>query len=447
MSDILIRDGLVLTMNDQRDVIEPASVLIRENKIIAVGMTEYVVPKFRGGKIIDANGKIVMPGLICAHTHLYAEMLRGAPLQIDPPTDFIQNLQRIWWPLDKTLTLEAAYASTLAACYEMIQTGTTTFADTYSGPESIQGSLDAIAKAVTESGMRGILAFEVTERNSPEEGASGLEENRKFIENANQQKDALVQGMYSVHASFTVSDDLLMRTRDLANEQAALITIHTSEGLSDLYHNLNTYGKRTVERLRDTGILGSDTILAHCVHVNEDELNLIKQAGAKVAHNPQSNMLNAVGVAPVSQMVEMGIPIGLGNDGFVFDGFEVLRAAFLLQKLHHRDPRKLSPLKVLEMATIDAATCYGLQNDIGSLEVGKKADVIIINPRVRPTPLDIRTVLGYMVYAGCGREVETSIVDGQIILENNEMKTLDIVQVNRVAQAAAKSCWTKLGIK
>jgi len=434
-------------MNDQRDIIEPGSVLIRGNKIIAVGMTEYVVSEFKEGKIINANGKIVMPGLICAHTHLYAEMLRGAPLQIDPPTDFIQNLQRIWWPLDEVLTVDSAYASTLAACYEMIRTGTTTFADTYSGPESIHGSLDAIAKAVTESGMRGILAFEVTERNSPAEGANGLEENRKFIEKTNHQKDALVQGMYSVHASFTVSDDLLMRTRDLAGKQDALITIHTSEGLGDLYHNLNTYGKRTVERLRDTGILGSDTVLAHCVHVNEDELNLIKQAGAKVAHNPQSNMLNAVGVSPVSQMLEMGIPIGLGNDGFVFDGFEVIRAAFLLQKLHYRDPRKLAPLKALEMATIDAATCYNLKNDLGSLETGKKADIIIINPKVRPTPLDTRTVLGYLVFAGSGRDVETSIVDGQIILENNEMKTLNIEQVNHTAQAAAKSCWNKLGIE
>ena len=142
--------------------------------------------------------------------------------------------QRIWWPLDEVLTLEAAYASTLAACYEMIRTGTTTFADTYSGPGSIHGSLDTIAKAVIESGMRGILAFEVTERNSLAEGANGLEENRKFIEKTNQQKDALVQGMYSVHASFTVSDDLLMRTRDLADKQDALITIHTSEGLGDL---------------------------------------------------------------------------------------------------------------------------------------------------------------------------------------------------------------------
>ncbi|MFQ5822141.1 MAG: amidohydrolase family protein, partial [Candidatus Heimdallarchaeota archaeon] len=267
MSDILIRDGLVVTMNERRDIIESGSVLIQNNKITVVGKTDEVVSKFQGDKVLEARGKIVMPGLFCAHTHLYAEMLRGAPLQIEPPTDFIQNLQRIWWPLDEVLTLEAAYASTLAGCYEMIRTGTTTFADTYSGPESINGSLDAIARATNESGMRGIIAFEVTERHSPEEGAKGLEENRQFIEKANREKDTRIRGMYSIHASFTVTNDLLKRTRALADEQKAKITIHTSEGLGDLYHNLNTYGKRTVERLRDTGILGDDVVLAHCVHV------------------------------------------------------------------------------------------------------------------------------------------------------------------------------------
>ena len=445
MSDILIRDGLVVTMNERREIIESGSVLIQDNKITAVGKTDEVVSKFQGDKELDARGKIVMPGLFCAHTHLYAEMLRGAPLQIDPPTDFIQNLQRIWWPLDEVLTLEAACASTLAGCCEMIRTGTTTFADTYSGPESINGSLDAIARATNESGMRGIIAFEVTERHSPEEGAKGLEENRQFIEKANREKDSRIRGMYSVHASFTVTNDLLERTRALADVQQAIITIHTSEGLGDLYHNLNTYGKRTVERLRDTGILGDDVVLAHCVHVNDDELRLIKQTGAKVAHNPQSNMLNAVGVSPIAKMLEMGITIGLGNDGFVFDGFEVMRSAFLLQKLFYRDPRKITPLESLEMATIGAATCYGMQDEVGSLEVGKKADIIVINP-LKPTPLNAKTILGYLVYACSGQDVESTIVDGQILMEQKELKTLDIERVNQISQDAAQDCWARLGI-
>ncbi|MFQ6123629.1 MAG: amidohydrolase family protein [Candidatus Heimdallarchaeota archaeon] len=445
MSDILIRDGLVITMNDRREIIESGSVLIQGNKITAVGKTDEVISISHGDKVLDAKGKIVMPGLFCAHTHLYAEMLRGAPLQIDPPTDFIQNLQRIWWPLDEALTVEAAYASTLAGCSELIRTGTTTFADTYSGPESIEGSLDAISKAVNESGMRGIITFEVTERHSPEEGAKGLEENRQFIEKVNKINDSRVRGMYAVHASFTVSNDLLKRTRALADKQHAIITIHTSEGLGDLYHNLNTYGKRTVERLRDTGILGEDVVLAHCVHVNNDELRLIKQTGAKVAHNPQSNMLNAVGISPVAKMLEMGITVGLGNDGFVFDGFEAIRAAFLLQKLLHRDPRKITPLEALEMATIGAATCYGMQGEVGSLEVGKKADIIVINP-FKPTPLNAKTVLGYLVYACSGQDVESTIVNGQILMEQKELTTFNLELVNNISQDAAQDCWTRLGI-
>ncbi len=446
MTDILIRDGLILTMNGQREIIEPGSIIIQGNTIMALGKTKDILPEFQGGEVLNAQGKIVMPGLVCAHTHLYAEMLRGAPLQIEPPSDFIQNLQRIWWPLDEVLTLEAAYASALAGCYEMIRTGTTTFADTYSGPSSIVGSLDAIARATHESAMRGILAFEVTERNSSEEGTKGLDENHQFIEKTNHIPNTRIKGMYSIHASFTVSDYLLMRTREYATKQNAVITIHTSEGLGDLYHNLNTYGKRTIERLSDTGVLGDDVILSHCVHCSHDELQIIKKSGAKVAHNPQSNMLNAVGVSPVSQMLDMNITVGLGNDGFVFDGFEAIRAAFLLQKLHYRDPRKLNPLEVLEMATIGGAACYGLQDEIGSLEIGKKADVIVINPKVRPTPLNPRTVMAYLVFAGSGYDVETSLVDGIFLMKNNDMKTLDLEQVNLISQEAAKNCWIRLGI-
>jgi cytosine/adenosine deaminase-related metal-dependent hydrolase len=186
-------------------------------------------------------------------------------------------------------------------------------------------------------------------------------------------------------------------------------------------------------------------VLAHCVHVNDDELAIIKRAGAKVAHNPMSNMLNAVGVAPVVKMLAMGITVGLGNDGYIFDGFENIRAAFLLHKVALRDPRVVSSMEVLEMATIKGAELYGLGNELGSLESGKLADIIILDPAVAPTPVRSESVMGHLVNTMRGEHVKTVIVGGNILMREGKVLTIDEQKAVRVARKSAEKLWHKLG--
>ncbi|MFN4133735.1 MAG: amidohydrolase family protein, partial [Candidatus Hadarchaeales archaeon] len=388
MADLVIKNGCIVTMDKNCRIISGGSITVEDGRIQSIGKKGRT-PK--ADEVIDARGKIVMPGLVCAHTHLYGMLLRGAPLKIQPPTDFSQILQRVWWPMDEAMSRDDAYASALISCVEFLKTGTTLFADTYSGPESISRVLDKIAAAVEQTGIRGIISFEATERHSRAEGASGMRENERFIKKLKKKRSSRVMGMICVHASFTVSDELLTYARQLASKYKVPMTIHTSEGLVDVYHNYERYGMRTIERLKEVGFLGPDVVLAHCVNVSDEELEIIQKSGAKVAHNPMSNMLNAVGVAPVVKMLRRGIPVGLGNDGYIFDGFENIRAAYLIHKVANRDPRVISPREVLEMATIKGAELYGLENELGSIEVGKLADIIVINPTLAPTPIKPET--------------------------------------------------------
>jgi putative selenium metabolism protein SsnA len=443
MVELLIKNGLIVTMDKDRRIIADGSVAIDEGRIISVkrGSTGKGKPE----EVIDAKGKIVMPGLICSHTHLYGMLLRAAPLKIEPPTDFSQILQRVWWPMDEAMTKEDAYASALMASLEFIKTGTTLFADTFSGPNAVSGVLDRISAAVEQSGMRGIISFEATERHTHAEGSKGTKENERFILKTKKERTTRVHGMFSIHASFTVSDELLRYTKDLASRYKVPLTIHTAEGLCDLYHNYERYGKRTIERLRDAEVLGPDVVLAHCVHVNDDELAIIKKTGAKVAHNPMSNMLNAVGVAPVVKMLSLGIPVGLGNDGYIFDGFENIRAAFLLHKVALQDPRAISAMEALEMATIRGAELYGLENELGSIEVGKLADIIIVNPKRAPTPIGPESVVGHLINTVSGGDVETVIVGGNILMRDRKMLSLEEEEVIKISRRSAERIWQKLG--
>lgn len=444
LTRILIKGGLLVTMNPERRIIEDGAVAVDGERIVDVGPTKEVEARQSADVVIEARGKIVLPGIVCAHTHLYGVLLRGAPLEIKPPGDFIQALHRVWWPCDEALTERDAYASALAAGVDMVSSGTTCFADTFSGPNYIHESLSAIARAIEEIGMRGVLAFEATERNSAEEGARGLDENQRFLREVKERRSKLTRGMYSLHASFTLSNEIIVEARKRATRDGAHMTIHTSEGLVDLYHNLERYGKRTVQRLDELGALGHDVVLAHCVHLDEEELSIVAERGCGVAHNPMSNMLNAVGVAPVPEMLKQGIAVGIGNDGYIFDGFENMRSAFLVHKLHRRDPRVMTPMEILEMATINGAKLYGLHEEIGSIEKGKQADIIVLSSESIPTPLTAETAAGHIVNSARGTDVETVLVAGKVIMDRRVMKTVDRDTANSAARKAAHDLWQRM---
>ena len=436
---ILIENGLIVTADARNTIYDRGYVVLEDGRIVEVGKGDA---SQSADEKIDAKGCVVIPGLITAHTHLYGILLRGASLNIDPPTDFAQILQRVWWPLDEALTLEDAKASAYSASADMLRNGSTFFADTYSGPNSIEGSLDAIAEATNHIGMRAMLAFEMTERDTAEDGARGLDENVRFASQC--ECAGLASLMMSIHASFTVSDELISKAVSEARRLKIPITIHTSEGLVDLYHNLEKFGERTVERLNRLGVLGLGTVLAHCVHVDENEINLIAESKTSVAHNPMSNMLNAVGTSPVPAMLRKGIPVGLGNDGWIYDPFENMRCALTVHRLENRNPSIIGNEEVFKMVTFDGARCYGLENQIGSIEKGKAADIVILDGLRVPTPLNSSSVIGHLVHTFSGRDVKHVIVDGKMVVKDSRLTQIDDKEVAEISANAAESLWSKL---
>ncbi|MHA1576762.1 MAG: amidohydrolase family protein [Candidatus Thorarchaeota archaeon] len=436
---ILIKNGLIVTGDKKQKIISNGYVRVEGNQIKEISKDE---PRERPEIVLDATGCVVIPGLITAHTHLYGILLRGANLNIEPPIDFSQILQRVWWPVDEALTLEDAKASSLSASADMLRNGSTFFADTYSGPNSIEGSLDAVAAGANEVGIRSMLAFEMTERNNPEEAKRGLRSSIKFIESL--PENSISQCMMSLHASFTVGDEIIRQAVETAKNLDVPLTVHTSEGLVDLYHNLEKYGERTVERLARLGVLSNRTVLAHCVHVDDNEMDLIAKHKASVAHNPMSNMLNAVGTAPVPDMLSRNITVGLGNDGWIYDPFENMRCALTVHRLARNNPSVIGPNEVFKMATIEGAKCYGLEKKIGSLERGKLADIVILEGQRIPTPLTPESAVGHLVNSFGGRDVRDVIVDGKLVLQNKKLTLTSDDRVTEVSRKSAEALWSRL---
>lgn len=443
--DILISDALIVTMNSERRIIDHGYIAVRDGRIIDVGVGDGT-SKYTGEETINGRGRVVTPGLMCAHTHFYGLLLTGSPWfsKIEPPTDFQQNLQRIWWALDVELTYEDAYASALIGSILFAKSGVTNFFDNISSPNAIDGVLDYIEKGVNEVGIRGIVSFEATQRRSLEEGVRGLRENERFIAKNNRDPGRLVKGAIYLHASFTVTDELFKLAHETAGKYGALIAVHTAEGLVDVYHNIERYGLRPVERMKKLGFLGSNVHLVHAVNITEDELHIIKETGVHVAHNPLSNMLNAVGVARVPEMLRLGVNVGIGNDGYVFDQFENMRATYLIHKLWNRDPRVLTPLQVFEMSTVNVARMFHVEGELGSIEVGKKADLVVLRPEAPSTPVNSQTVMGHIVNSFSSRDVDTVIVDGRIIVRNRKLTRVDEEKAVEYVHRVVERLWDRL---
>jgi 5-methylthioadenosine/S-adenosylhomocysteine deaminase len=437
--DLLIENGLIVTGDEMGTIYENGYVSVSDGKITGLGQAES---RRKAEEVVDASGCVVIPGLITAHTHLYGILLRGATLNIEPPTDFAQVLQRVWWPVDEALTVEDAYASALSASADMLRNGSTLYADTYSGPNSIEGSLDAIARGTREVGIRGIVAFEMTERHDHDEAERGLQEGVHFIKSLKQ--NDLVFGMVSIHASFTVSDEAVIRAVKEAEKLDVPITVHTSEGLVDLYHNLENSGERTVERLARLGVLGPRTVLAHCVHVNDYEIDLIAKSGSSVAHNPMSNMLNAVGISPVPLMLKKKITVGLGNDGWIYDPFENMRCALTVHRLASGNPSIISPEQVFKMATLDGARCYNLDDKLGSLERGKYADIVILDGAKVPTPLTRESVIGHLLNTFTGKDVRDVYINGSQKVKSKKLVLTSDEHIADVSRESAEALWSRL---
>ncbi|MBC7232750.1 MAG: putative aminohydrolase SsnA [Chloroflexi bacterium] len=441
---MLIVKGTVVTFGANPRIIPDGAIQIRGDTIAEVSTTSDLKARYPGEEELDAGGKIVMPGMICAHTHFYGLFARGMSLRGEPPADFPQILERLWWRLDKALTLEDIRYSALVCLIDAIRNGTTTLLDHHASPHAIPYSLDAIAEAATQAGVRCCLCYEVSDRDGPKAAQEGLDENARFIQRV-KGKEGLLASTFGLHASLTLSDETLDRAVEIVRSLDVGFHIHVAEGIADVQDSLKKYGLRVVERLAQRGILGPKTIAAHCVHVDAHEMDILRETGTRVVHNPRSNMNNAVGVANVPQMLASGIEVGLGNDGFSNNMFMEMKTAYLLHKLAKEDPRVLGADQVLTMAVRNNAQTAGIfyPRPLAELTPGAYADIIFLD-YIPPTPLTAGNLPWHLIFGMDGAHVSTTIVAGKVLMHNRELKTLDEEEIGAKARERAAKLWQRI---
>lgn len=430
---MILNAGTLVTMDDDRRVLEEVHVVVEDGEIVAIN-DGYV----RGDDVIDATDSVVIPGLVNCHTHMYSLPIRGAPLSAAPES-FYQALIDIWWNVDEAFTLEDARLSALGSCAEMLEGGVTAFCDNYSGPNTLPGGLDAVAEGVRQTPIRGMLSFEATARNSVAQAHEGIAENRRFIEG---ETDDRVSGHYCLHTLFTNTEATVEECVDNALEDDRPIQIHLEEGLVDVHKSLESYGKRPVYALEEMGFFEADVIAAHCVHTTEAELEVLGDYEVAIAHNPYSNTNNAVGIADVETMEAEGITIGIGDDGWDPDMFETMRTAVGIHKLKQHNPSGFDMAKALEWATIGSAAVMGIDDRVGSLEEGKRADMVTLD--LGPNPVLPESAPYYVVSAASRADVTRTIVDGEVVY-TPEAGVQGVDEADKEAVGAASAAlWERL---
>lgn len=441
---LLIGNGTVLTLGLNNEVIPNGAVLIQDTQIQEIGQTEDLKKRFPEARFIDAHGKLIMPGMINSHMHLYSTFARGMDSKSKPPKSFKEILEGLWWKLDKLLTPEDVYYSALIPLIECIKTGTTTIIDHHASPMAVTGSLATMAKAAQEVGLRSAFCYEVSDRDGEKIAREGIKENADFIAACKANPSSMVAGLFGLHASMTLSD----RTLELCQEAVASLDtgyhVHVAEGIEDLQDSLAKSGLRVVERLNKFGILGSKTIAAHCIHVNDQEIEILKATQTQVVHNPESNMGNAVGAAPILKMLEHGISVGLGTDGYTSDMFESAKVANILQKHTAGDP-SVAWGEVPQMLYYNnpkvAEGLFG--GKFGTLTPGAWADVIIVD-YLPFTPMNESNWSGHLLFGVSGRSVETTVINGQVRMLNRELVGIDEEMICARSRELAQVVWNRL---
>jgi 5-methylthioadenosine/S-adenosylhomocysteine deaminase len=428
--DLLIRNGSVLTMDPQDTLIKNGGVAVSADRIVQVGTEKALTASCRAAKTIDARGGIIMPGLVNAHTHAAMTCFRGLADDLPLMTWLHDHI----FPAEAKLTSEMVYQGTRLACAEMILSGTTTFCDMYLFE-------DAVAEAARQAGMRAVVGEVLYDFPSPSYGP--VEEGLKYTENLIEKwrDDPLITIAVEPHSPYLCSPDLLEKTKAIAQRNAAPMVIHLSESDHEVAQVRAKYGKTPVEHLADIGFLGPNLIADHCVALTDNDIGLLKDYDVKVAHNPESNMKLASGIAPIPELLKRGITVGIGTDGCAsnnnLDLFQEMDTVAKLHKVHTLDPTVMDARTVVRMATIDGARVLGTDEISGSLEAGKKADMIIIDIR-RPHLIPLYNIFSHLVYAVTGSDVVTAIVDGRVLMEDRVLTTLDVDEVmaavNRIAR-------------
>lgn len=419
-ADLLIKNGTVITMDGEDSVIENGAVAVKGENIAAV-VKGNELSAWKASKIIDAGGGIIMPGLINSHTHAAMTIFRGLADDLPLMTWLNDHI----FPAEAGLNPEKVHDGALLACAEMILSGTTCFCDMYLFE-------DHVAQAAKEAGMRAVVGEVLFDFPSPNYGSldKGFLYTEMLIEKY--KDDHLINIAVEPHSPYLCAPDLLQKASLLAQKNDLLLVIHVSETQSEISQIKERYGFTPVGFLASLGVLFPNLLACHCVHLTENDISLLKKHDVKVAHNPESNMKLASGIAPVSEMLKKEVCVGIGTDGCAsnnnLDIFHEMSMAAKLGKVHMHDPSAMTAKSVLRMATTDGARALGLSDVTGSIEPGKKADIIILDMR-KPHLTPMYNPVSHIVYAVRGRDVTTSVINGKLIMEERKLLSLDISKI------------------
>lgn len=433
---VLLKDvSWLVTQNSTRAILRNTSVRIEGATITEIGPDS----SSQADQTIDCQGKIVLPGLINTHTHLAMTLFRGYADDLR----LKEWLESRIWPLEINLTGEACYYGALLGCLEMIATGTTMFVDMYYFMEDV-------ARAVVEAGLRSYLSYGVAGSEGSALEKKSKENTKSFVKFVKELNDPHVQLAIGPHAPYTCSPELLMWAKETAENEGAILTTHLAETRSEQAQFQKQHGMREAEYLEKLGFLCSNLLAAHCVWLTRSEVNLLAKRGVRVSHCPVSNMkLASGGVAPVPEMLESGVMVSIGTDGASsnnsLDMFESMKTCALLHKAHRWDASVLPAQQVLDLSTIEGARALGMADEVGSIEAGKQADLIVIDARA-PNMVPLHgagTVISDLVYSAKGANVDTTIVAGKILMKGREFQTLAESEIYDKAQEAALSLVAK----
>ncbi len=439
---MLIVNANLITLGENPQLLPHHALYIQDGLVGAIGARDELTAKYPDAEVMDAQGQYVMPGNICAHTHFYGAYARGMAIPGPPPPDFPQILQRLWWPLDKALSKDSVRASALVCLLDAIKHGATSLVDHHASPNFIAGSLDVIADAVDRAGLRAVLCYEVTDRDGMDRMQAGIAENLRFM--AAVADRPRLAGCFGLHASLTLNDESLRACAD-AIPAAAAYHIHVAEHEADEADSLRRSGKRVVERLDEYGIWRSQTIAAHCVHIDEAERKILQDRGVWITHQPRSNMNNGVGAADIDGLLEQGMKLCLGNDGFGNNMWAEWKTAYLLHKVVHRDPRCANGMNIAKMAWDNNARLieqFFPGAKIGEISVGAKADLIFVD--YHPfTPLTAANLAWHLIFGFESSMVTATICEGRVLMRDRSILVLDEAEIVAEALALAPDVWEK----
>ena len=419
--------GTVVTGLDPPAVVE-GDVVVHDGRVEAVG-SRPGIPR------IDCSGCLVIPGNVCAHQHLYSALARGMPYELAPPGNFLQILQRIWWRLDRALDDDGVGLSAWAGGADALLAGTTTLLDHHASPNAVEGSLDRVAGALADLGVRSVLCYEVSDRDGPKAAVAGIEENRRFLKTS----WPLARGMVGAHASFTLSEETLAGCVDAAREFGVGIHVHVAEDVADELDARARFGKRVVERLADVGALDRRALLAHCVHIDEREAGLIHEAGAAVVHNARSNMNNRVGRAPIAGL---GGRLALGTDGIDGDMFAESRAAFWRAR---EDDASVGPEWILARLAASSRLAGDLFGEplLGRIEPGAPADLAVLAYEP-PTPLSAENLAAHWAFGLSARHVRDVMVAGDFVVRDRRLTRMPDSELRARCRTGAELLWRRM---